>query len=396
MIIKRKMESALLHAASQYPAVAVLGPRQSGKTTLVQNCFPDYSYISMADIDSRIRAQEDPRRFFDMYQQAKGLIIDEMQEVPELFSYMQGVVDRSQKPGFFIITGSSNFLLMKNITQSLAGRIAILELLPLSLDELAQAGLQTESLEQSLVKGFYPRLYAQNFDAPSWYGNYITTYLERDVRQLINIGDVVSFQKFLKLCAARVGNLLNYSEIARDCGVSANTVKSWISILETSYIVKLLHPYYKNFSKRMVKSPKIYFYDVGLVCRLLDLQNPQELHTHPMRGALVENLVINDIAKYYLNQGQKPQLYFWRDVQGHEIDCIIEKTYDQAIAVEIKASMTIVPRFYKEIVDWNEISGQKDTGYIVYAGQQILAGSQASIIPWNKVSNMLEEIKKIG
>ncbi len=395
MFIKRKMEKILLQVSQQYPVVAIMGPRQSGKTTLAQNTFPEYNYVSMADIDSRMRAQQDPRQFFTMYENGKGLIIDEMQEVPELFSYMQGVVDRSKKIGFFIITGSSNFLLMKNITQSLAGRIALLELMPLSLDELAHANLQALSLEQFLVKGFYPRLYSQQGLHPSlWYANYITTYLERDVRQLINVGDIVSFQKFLKLCAARVGNLLNYTEIARDCNVSSNTIKAWISILETSYIIKLLHPYYKNYSKRVIKAPKIYFYDVGIVCRLLDMQEPQELHTHPMRGALIENLVLNEIAKYYLNSGQKPQLYFWRDVQGHEIDCIIEKSYDQTIAIEIKSSMTVIPRFYKEITDWNNISEQNNIGYIVYAGSQRFSGTQANIIPWNQTSSMLEEISK--
>lgn len=388
MIISRKMQSVLLKSAQQYPVVAVLGPRQSGKTTLTQQTFPDYDYVSMSDLDSRIQAQQDPRKFFARYESSKGLIVDEMQEVPELFSYMQGVVDRSKKLGFFIITGSSNFLLMKNITQSLAGRIAILELWPLSMQELDAAKLKKYKLEEILWRGMYPRLYVHDVDPSTWYANYITTYVERDVRQLLQVGDIVSFQKFLKLCAARVGNLLNYADLARDCDISPNTAKAWISILQTSFIITLLHPYYKNFSKRVVKTPKLYFNDVGLACRLLDIEDFNELFVHSMRGALFENFVINEFCKSECNLGKKPQLYFWRDVQGHEIDCIIEKSQTILIPVEVKSGMTVQPKFYKELIDWNEITGQSTLGYIVYAGDQTFEGSHAQIVAWNNIDKI--------
>ncbi len=382
------MQSVLLKSAQQYPVVAVLGPRQSGKTTLTQQTFPDYDYVSMSDLDSRIQAQQDPRKFFARYESSKGLIVDEMQEVPELFSYMQGVVDRSKKLGFFIITGSSNFLLMKNITQSLAGRIAILELWPLSMQELDAAKLKKYKLEEILWRGMYPRLYVHDVDPSTWYANYITTYVERDVRQLLQVGDIVSFQKFLKLCAARVGNLLNYADLARDCDISPNTAKAWISILQTSFIITLLHPYYKNFSKRVVKTPKLYFNDVGLACRLLDIEDFNELFVHSMRGALFENFVINEFCKSECNLGKKPQLYFWRDVQGHEIDCIIEKSQTILIPVEVKSGMTVQPKFYKELIDWNEITGQSTLGYIVYAGDQTFEGSHAQIVAWNNIDKI--------
>jgi uncharacterized protein len=249
MIIRRRLTPYLKKLANQFPVVAVMGPRQSGKTTLAKETFPNYAYVTLEDLDRRIAAKEDPRGFLASYANRYGVIIDEIQEVPELLSYMQGIVDQGYRPGYFILTGSQHFLMYEKITQTLAGRIALLTLLPLSVEELRSTHMLLEDLESQLIKGFYPRLYSQPIDVQTWCSNYISTYVEKDVRQVLQISDVVLFQRFLKLCAARVGNVVNYASLARDADISPNTAKAWISILETSFIIKLLSPYYQNFNK---------------------------------------------------------------------------------------------------------------------------------------------------
>ena len=334
--------------------------------------------------------KEDPRRFFATYAQRQGLIIDEIQAVPELLSYMQGIVDQAYRPGFFIITGSQNFLMHEKITQTLAGRIVLLTLLPLSAAELRDAKLLPDTPEQIMVKGLYPRVYAQPINFTLWFSSYIATYVERDVRQVLKIGDVTSFQKFLRLCAARVGNILNYAEIARDCDISPNTAKAWLSVLEASYIIKLLQPYYNNFNKRVIKSPKLYFYDTGLVCSLLGIRDAQELYTHPMRNSIFETFVISELFKYYYNSALVPQIYFWRDIQGHEIDCIIEKSYNKLIPIEIKSGMTVNADFFKGLLEWNTISGQSgEIAYIVYAGSTNQHRKNGEILAWNNIKHIV-------
>jgi len=392
MFIKREAEDHLLGLAKQFPVIAVLGPRQSGKTTLAKKAFPDYVYVSMENLGIRRQAQEDPQGFFATYADKPGVIIDEIQEAPELFSYMQGIVDESYRPGRFIVTGSQNFLLHEKITQTLAGRIALLTLLPLTIDELKQAQMLPETLEQLLFKGCYPRLYAEPFNIHQWLSQYISTYVEKDVRQVLQINDVLAFQKFITLCAARVGNLLNYANLARDCDISPNTAKAWISILETSYIITLLQPYNKNFNKRIVKSPKLYFYDTGLVCELLGIQNANDLHTHPIRGALFESFIVSQVYKYRFNQGEKPHLYFWRDTQGHEIDCIIEKSFKDIVPVEIKSSMTLSKDFFKELKTWNTISQQTGQTYAVYAGKNNFLGTHEQTYAWVHLQELLKKI----
>jgi|SRR5579862_2274451 len=390
MIIRRDITPFLLKVASQYPVVGVMGPRQSGKTTLVRQTFPQYKYVSMEDLDIRTSALEDPRKFLASFTQAQGLIIDEIQEVPALFSYLQGIVDQEYKPGFFIITGSQNFLMHEKITQTLAGRIALLTLLPLAITELHDAGLMPATLETVLHTGLYPRLYAHNLEAQGWFGNYISTYVERDVRQVLHIGDVISFQKFLRLCAARIGNLVNYADLARDCDIAPNTAKAWLSVLEASYIIRLVQPYHRNFNKRIIKSPKLYFYDTGLVCALLGIATAQDLYTHPLRGALFESFVISELYKYHYNQLLTPHLYFWRDVQGHEIDCIIERSMDTLIPIEIKSGMTIHADFFKGLTAWGAITGYTDQhAYVVYAGSQELQRTQGAVIPWFDVRKLV-------
>lgn len=393
MIITREITPHLKSLAQQFPVVAVMGPRQSGKTTLVKETFPEYSYVTLEDLDKRSAAKEDPRSFFTSYAKKKGLIIDEIQEVPELFSYMQGIVDQEYRPGFFIITGSQNFLLHEKITQTLAGRIALLTLLPLTVSELQNAGLLSDSIESLLIKGFYPRLYVQPIDIHTWCSNYISTYVEKDVRQIINITDLSKFQRFLKLCAARVGNLLNYAELSRDCDISPNTAKAWMSLLEASYIIKLLQPFYRNYNKRVIQTPTLYFYDSSLVCSLLGIRTAQDLDINPIKGALFESFVISEMFKYNYNHNELPQLYFWRDVQGHEIDCIIEKSLDITVPIEIKANRTYTPDFFKGLIDWQKITQQKDvTAQVVYFGDENLIRKNGNIFAWSAIADMLRDI----
>jgi uncharacterized protein len=380
MIIRRDITTHLQNLARQFPVVAVMGPRQSGKTTLVKETFPDY---------------EDPRAFFATYAQRPGVIIDEIQEAPELLSYMQGIVDQSYRPGFFVITGSQHFLMYEKITQTLAGRIALLTLLPLSVHELQAAKLLPETLEATLLKGFYPRLYVQPFDVQTWYANYISTYVEKDVRQTLHISDVLSFQRFLKLCAARTGMLVNYASLARDADISPNTAKAWLSILESSYIIKLLAPYHRNFNKRVIKSPKLYFYDPALVCTLLGIRTTEDLMLSTMRGALVETFAISELFKYSYNNNLPPQIYFWRDAQGHEIDAIIEKSFETTVPIEIKAGMTITPEFFKGLAEWQEITKQPgQDGYVVYGGAESFTRKQGAIVAWHEIDRMLRTIYK--
>lgn len=395
MYISRKIASHLKRLAQQFPVIAVMGPRQSGKTTVTRQVFPEYAYVTMEDLDKRRIAQEDPRGFFATYAGHKGLIIDEVQEVPELLSYMQGIVDQEYRPGFFILTGSQNFLMYEKITQTLAGRMALLTLLPLSIQELADAQLLPENLESLVIKGMYPRVYAQPIDMHIWCTNYIATYVEKDVRQVLQITDVVTFQRFLKLCAARIGNLLNYAELARDCDISPNTAKAWISILESSYILKLLYPYHNNFSKRVIKSPKLYFYDTSLACSLLGIKTNEDLFNHPFKGALFESLMVSEIFKYNYNNNMTPEIYFWRDIQGHEIDVVIEKNFAITVPVEIKAGRTITKTFFKGLTDWKVITNQESVqSYIIYGGDEHFDLENGHVVSWKTIDQMLYNIYK--
>lgn len=393
MKIKRKITQHLIDLARQFSVIAVVGPRQSGKTTLVKETFPDYAYVSLEDLDAKLIADEDPRGFLQAYAHHKGLIIDEAQEVPALFSYMQGIVDKEYRPGFFILTGSQNFLMHEKITQTLAGRIALLTLLPLSTQELSDAHLLPDDYEALIIKGGYPQLYERDIDVRSWCSNYITTYVERDVRQLLNITDLLTFGRFLKLCAARIGNLINYAELARDCDINAHTAKEWMAILEASYIVKLVPPYYRNFSKRLTQHPKLYFYDTSLVCQLLNVRSKDELFNHPLRGALFESFIISEFFKYNYNHNETPQIYFWRDAQGHEIDCIIEKNLITAIPIEIKASKTMSNDFFDGLLDWKKISKQENIeSYVVYGGKDSIKREKGHVFSWKDLQQLLKLI----
>lgn len=388
MFIPRIAASKLKQLASTFPVVALLGPRQSGKTTLAKTVFSHFAYVNLENLAMRDFAAHDPCYFLDTYSKKQGLIIDEIQHVPELFSYIQVRVDESQKMGGFILTGSQNFLLHEKIAQSLAGRIAILTLLPLSFDEIKSLKKNFPYYEEILFNGGYPRIYAEKTTALDWYPNYIRTYLERDVRQIKNVTDLMSFQYFVKLCAGRIGQLVNWSDLGRDAGISYNTAKAWISLLESSYILFLLQPYHKNFSKRLVKSPKLYFYDTGLACSLLGIESVKQLETHYLKGNLFESFILSELMKARLNQGLGPNCYFFRDHTGHEIDCILENA-DHVKLIEIKSGRTITSDFLEGFAYWKKpIEQQKSSAFLVYGGRELQTRTIASIVPWNALSSI--------
>lgn len=379
-MIHRDATSEIKKLAGQFKAVAIIGPRQSGKTTLAKYAFPEKPYVSLENPDTRQFAIEDPRGF--LHQFPNGAILDEAQRVPHLFSYLQQILDEHNDSGLFIITGSNNFLLQENITQSLAGRIAYLNLLPFSLNELAETG--NWSLNELLFKGAYPPIYDQAVETNSWYNNYIRTYIERDVRQLKNIKDLYTFERFIKLCAGRIGQLLNMSNLAIETGVDHKTISSWLGILESSFVIYRLQPHHKNFNKRIVKMPKLYFYDTGLASALLGIQNPEQLDTNPYRGALFENFVIAELIKKSFNKAQPHRIYFWRDNTGHEIDVIIESA-NSLFPIEIKSGKTITSAYFSGLSFWNRIS-QQEGGTVIYGGDSYQKRSNGiEVLPWNKI-----------
>lgn len=393
-MIKRTLTPYLQRDAGFYPVVTLTGPRQSGKTTLVRSAFPHHDYVSLEDPDSRAFATEDPRGFLDRF--AGPVILDEAQRVPDLFSYIQGLVDQDDKAGRFVLTGSQNFLLMSALSQSLAGRSAVLHLLPFSRAELegeSQAapddprGLFANSessldLWPAIHTGFYPRIHARGIPAGVWMPDYVQTYVERDLRSLVNIGDLSTFEQFLRLCAGRVGQLLNYSSLANDCGVSVDTTRRWLSVLETSFLVFRLPPHYRNFNKRLVKSPKIYFHDTGLACYLLGIREADMLPTHPLRGALFENYVMAEVAKAFAHHRRQRQMHFWRDRSGYEIDLLLSREED-LYAVEIKSGQTVGGDDFDSLTRWGDLASQPlDRGTLVYGGDQAYQRNGISVRPW--------------
>ena len=369
-MIKRDVEETLRRLAEGFPAVSVIGPRQSGKTTLVRSVFPDKPYVLLEDPDTRAFAEEDPRSFLSQFEKT-GAVIDEVQRVPQLFSYLQGILDKYNRPGQFILTGSQNFLLMESISQSLAGRVGIIRLLPLSMKELVREGMAHERYEEYLYSGFYPRLYSSGIRPADFYSSYIQTYIERDLRQVKQVQNLSAFQAFMKMCAFRSGQIVNYSSLAQDCGITHNTAKEWLSLLETSGLIVLIRPHVKNFNKRLVKMPKLYFTDPGLAVHLAGIKSPDDLSYHPLKGGLFESLVLAEFLKYRFNSGKEANLYFWRDQHGHEIDCLIEQGERDLIPVEMKSGRTVNNDYFKEITYWNALSGNApDRSFVVYGGDQ--------------------------
>lgn len=381
MHLNRNIKEPIQNLLEKYPVIAVTGPRQSGKTTMLKNEFPDYRYVNLENPDMRSYAESDPNSFLQEYDQF--VIFDEVQRVPHLFSYIQSVVDESQIMGQFILSGSQNFHLMENITQSLAGRVAIFKLFPFDNNEMKTAGwLNVDDFLFNLVKGFYPAIYDRDIPSKTFYTNYVQTYIQRDVTQLINIRNMRLFQNFLALCATRAGQLLNLNALANECGVSQPTAKAWLSALENSYILFQLNPYYKNFSKRIVKTPKLYFYDSGLLCHLLKISNEKQLQTHPLKGSLFENMMIAEYIKQMSHSNQVNDLWFWRDSSGNEVDFIIENTNGFRI-VEFKASMTIMPKMFKGLQKFEELSGWNDLNKtLVYGGTDPQNRTAGKVVPW--------------
>ncbi|HRY34117.1 MAG TPA: ATP-binding protein [Bacteroidales bacterium] len=363
-MIRREAEKRLIELSENFKAVAVTGPRQSGKTTLVKHVFGHLPYFSLENPDTRQFATEDPKGFLSGIEQ--GAVIDEVQRTPGLFSWLQGLIDQSAAKGRFILTGSNNFLLQQSVSQTLAGRIAYLNLLPFSLPELQQGSWLPDDDNSLIHKGFYPPVHDQAIPAPDWMANYIRTYVERDVRQVKNITDLLVFERFLRLLAGRTGQELNYSALAVEAGIDTKTVQSWIGILENSFIIFLLRPHYKNFRKSLVKKPKMYFYDTGLACSLLGIYQAQQLENHPLRGAVFETMVVSEVVKHRANRGILPDVFFWRDKTGHEIDLIMEDA-DAMLPVEIKSGRTITADFFKNLRYWMKLSGVSGA-LVLYAG----------------------------
>jgi predicted AAA+ superfamily ATPase len=361
----RKAEELLREYSRQFRAVAVVGPRQSGKTTLVRKVFPEKPYVSLEDPDERMLASTDPRTFLNRYK--SGAIIDEAQRVPVLFNYMQGILDLVTEDGFFILTGSNNFLLQQSISQSLAGRIGYIDLMPLEYSEIRnfpKADLSTEAL---ILNGSYPEIYDKQRKPSLWYPAYIRTYIERDVKQIRNIENTLLFNRFLQLCAGRTSQQLNVSALSNDTGVEIKTIQAWLSILQSSYIIYLLPPYHRNYNKRVVKTPKLYFVDTGLACSLLGINQMAELEHSHFRGALFENHVINEIIKQKYNTGSTAGMYYWKENNGVEVDLVID-TGARLIPHEIKAAATFNEDFLKNLRKWNMLSGSNE-GFLLYNGQ---------------------------
>jgi len=383
-MIERLIEQKLLDMATKFPVIAITGPRQSGKTTLCKKIFKEYRYVSLENPDNREFAQLDPKGFIDEYN--SGVIIDEVQNVPELFSYIQGVVDGNDQTGQFILTGSQNFLLLERISQSLAGRVYIYHLLPFSYNELYNK--YNPQLLSIIFKGGYPRIYDKKIAPHDFFPSYVQTYLERDIRSILNVKDITLFSAFLKICAGRIGQLFNSSSISNELGVDHKTVRNWITLLEASFVLYRLQPWHTNFNKRLVKSPKIYFYDTGLACHLLGLKKPEEIKVHFANGALFENFIITEHIKNTWNQGYSLSSYFWRDSKGKEIDLLIENGKQLKI-VEIKSTKTIKPTFFKGLDYFENLADTYSIEkFIIYGGDETHKQFNTQILSWNNLEKL--------
>lgn len=383
-MIPRALASRVRAYARQYPVVTITGPRQSGKTTLCQALFPRKRYLSLEDLDVRARAREDPRTFLESCLPG-GAVLDEIQRVPELLSYLQTLVDRQARAGLFILTGSQNFALLSSIAQTLAGRTALATLLPFSYAEL-YAPSSAVSLNRLLYAGFYPRIHDRKLNPTEALSFYVSTYLERDVRALANVHNLAQFERFIKLCAGRTAQVLNVSALGSDCGISHNTARSWLSVLETSYLIHVIQPHHRNFRKRLVKAPKLYFTDVGLAAYLLDITHERELASHPLRGALFETFVASEILKRRLNAGRPSHLFYFRDNAGHEVDLLLEEG-SRVIPVEIQAGQTVAGDSFKGLAYYATLSPAAGRqGRLVYGGRETYRRGNALVVSYQAIA----------
>ncbi|GAA0878729.1 ATP-binding protein [Algoriphagus jejuensis] len=385
-MLDRKLGSKIRESAEKLPIIVVTGPRQSGKSTLIRALFPDHIYQNLEDPELRQFANSDPKGFLGSND--SKMILDEVQNVPQLLSYIQVITDQAKIPGQFILSGSQNLLLMEGVSQSLAGRITLFNLLPFSLEEIHDTPYRLASFEEYILKGFYPRIYDMDLDPTKWLQDYLKTYVERDVRQLLNIGNLHTFRQFLEICAGRIGQLVNFTEIGNQIGVSYQTVNNWISILETSFVCYTLRPYHKNFNKRIVKSPKLYFYDTGLACALLNLRSVQDLNRHFAKGALFENFIINEVLKNQLNRELSPKNFFWNAAGSREIDLIMD-VGGKLIAAEIKSSRTLNSHFFDSLTYFQTVSGTPpEDSFLIYGGDENQKRSAANVINWQTLSSL--------
>ncbi|CAM5483349.1 putative protein [Rhodanobacter lindaniclasticus] len=386
----RALAQTLQLLSRGFPIVAVTGPRQSGKTTLVRELFSDKPYVSLEDPQERAFASEDPRGFLARF--GEGAVFDEAQRWPDLFSHLQGMVDADRVPGRFVLTGSQQFGLLSGVTQSLAGRVGMTRLLPLSLAELPASRVKALGLDGLMLRGMYPALHAQDLRPADWFASYVATYVERDVRQVLNVQDLSTFQRFLRQCAARTGQLLNVSALAGEAGVSNHTARAWLSVLEASDVVFLLPPYHRNFGKRLVKSPKLYFVDTGLVCWLLGIRNIETLHLYPLRGAVFETLVVGEFMKSRLNAGQPPDLYFWRDNNGLEADLVFDVD-GRLQPVEIKSGSTVTSDYIRAGQKAARFAGEEALPpWLVHGGEDAYERSGVRVMDWQSLRDMLPQV----
>ena len=389
MVVRRNLTDPLLDVATRMPVVAVTGPRQSGKTTLCRQAFPDLPYVSLEPLDVREYAIQDPRGF--LQEHGDGAILDEIQRAPELFSYLQGEVDARPDPGRFILTGSQHFGLTEAISQSLAGRIAMLHLLPPSLDELGRFGQPLDDLWRLVWTGAYPRIYDQGLDPRQWLADYTATYVQRDVRQVLNIGDLNAFTTFLRLMAGRTAAELNLSALGGDAGITHNTARSWLSVLETSFVCLRLPAWHRSQRKQAVKSPKIHFVDTGLACHLLGITEPEQLRHHPLRGSLFESWVTSEIYKSRVHRSLQPTLFHFRDVKGPEVDILVEEG-DRLTAVEVKSAATVAADFFTALRRFGSeiVSRHAHLSYtprLIYGGDAPHRRTDVDVIPWHQLHN---------
>lgn len=386
-MIQRESEQTIRSLLQGFPIVTLTGPRQSGKTTLAKAIFAGRPYASLEDPDIRLAAHDDPRSFLERFHD--GAVLDEVQRCPELLSYLQTMVDNDGRMGLFILTGSQQFGLMSGISQSLAGRTAFVELLPFAVSELLETKSLPPSLDEVLLKGCYPPLYDRDVPPSSWFSAYSTAYIERDVRQLLRIQELETFQRFIRLCAGRTGQLLNLSALANDCGITHNTAKAWIAVLEASYLIFLLRPHHANFSKRLVKMPKLYFYDVGLASWLLGIRTAEQITTHPLRGNIFETFVIAELAKSQFNRGERPNLFFWRDSNGNEVDIIAERGAS-LMPVEIKAGKTVTRDSFAGLNRWLALAGDSASApTLIFGGDDEYRQNAIRVTGWKNSAHVL-------
>lgn len=382
-MIPRQAQETLLRLAKGFPILVITGPRQSGKTTLARATFPTHEYVSLEDLDERAFAREDPRGFLSRFDD-KGVIFDEVQNVPSLLSYIQTLNDLDPVMGRIVLTGSQQFGLIEAVSQSLAGRAGMVQLLPLSLPEIA-AHQDLPSLDEVLYNGLYPAIYHRELNPSDWYASYIATYVERDVRQVLEVRDLATFARFIKLCAARTGQLLNITNLATDAGISQSSAKQWLSVLEASYVLFMLQPYHENYGKRLIKSPKLYFYDTGLAAHLLGISDAQQMNIHSSRPALFEALVINEAIKSRLNLGKAHQCYFWRDSTGLEVDLIMQ-TSQGLLPVEVKSGQTIASDWFKNLKKWQTLNGNSRQAQLIYGGERNYVRNDVACQSWDAMS----------